>query len=382
MDAQSLIAPVNALGYPAPYWFLVFFKVLGFTLHMVPMNLWYAGILIAMFLRGSRSEYARTLSARLMSQMPFIIAFGVNLGIVPLLFIQVAYYRVFYSATIMMAWWWLSIVAMLCLAYYAVYIYAVGLKMHGAEKMPRWQVNAGWLAGLLFLACGFMFHNAWTLMVRVADWPQLARRTGVDAALLGTALNTGDPTLWGRILFIFGLAITTCAAYFVFDAWYFAGREKPQYRLWVPKFSAGLYVLGLIVHAIGAAWYMSALGAEARAYLLGPTLMPLTLLAGVFPLLPFIAILAQRGGARPVLALAAGLGQFLALGLHAMVRQALQNWTLSRYLDVTAEQVNIQWSPLLMFLVSFVLGLGVIFWMLAQVSAVNRRELAALKAKG
>ena len=30
---------------PAPLWFVQFFKVLGFTLHMVPMNLWYAGLL-------------------------------------------------------------------------------------------------------------------------------------------------------------------------------------------------------------------------------------------------------------------------------------------------------------------------------------------------
>ena len=35
--------------------------------------------------------------------MPVIVAVGINLGIVPLLFIQVAYYKFFYPATILMA---------------------------------------------------------------------------------------------------------------------------------------------------------------------------------------------------------------------------------------------------------------------------------------
>ena len=47
MDAQLLVdqAPV---ALPAPYWFIEFFKCLGFTLHAVPMNLWYAGLLVAL----------------------------------------------------------------------------------------------------------------------------------------------------------------------------------------------------------------------------------------------------------------------------------------------------------------------------------------------
>ena len=42
----------------------------------------------------------------LMNQMPVIVAVGVNLGVVPLLFTQVAYYRVFYPAGVLMAWPW------------------------------------------------------------------------------------------------------------------------------------------------------------------------------------------------------------------------------------------------------------------------------------
>ena len=59
MDPNGLIAPVNELGYPAPFWFLIFFRVLGFTLHLLPMNLWYAGTITAMLLGLSRVPEAR-----------------------------------------------------------------------------------------------------------------------------------------------------------------------------------------------------------------------------------------------------------------------------------------------------------------------------------
>ena len=62
-----------------------------------------------------------------MAQMPVIVALGVNFGIVPLLFVQVAYYKVFYPATILMAWFWLAIIGLLIPAYYGVYVYAFGL---------------------------------------------------------------------------------------------------------------------------------------------------------------------------------------------------------------------------------------------------------------
>ena len=47
MDPTTLIDTATP-GLPAPVWFIELFKVLGLTLHMVPMNLWYAGVILAM----------------------------------------------------------------------------------------------------------------------------------------------------------------------------------------------------------------------------------------------------------------------------------------------------------------------------------------------
>ena len=69
--------------------------------------------------------------------MPVIVAVGINLGIVPLLFIQLAYYKVFYPATILMACFWLAIIVLLIPAYYGVYAYAWALH-DGAKKVVGW----------------------------------------------------------------------------------------------------------------------------------------------------------------------------------------------------------------------------------------------------
>ncbi len=87
-----------------------------------------------------------------MAQMPVIIAVGINFGIVPLLFVQVGFAKVFYPATILMAWFWLAVIVLLMPAYYGVYLYAYGLAEARAKPMPRWKRAAGWLAAVLFLA--------------------------------------------------------------------------------------------------------------------------------------------------------------------------------------------------------------------------------------
>ena len=66
----ALMAPDNPLGYPAPFWFLVLFKVLGFALHALPMNLWFAGIPVALLLRRRGNDHASLLGGRIMNAMP------------------------------------------------------------------------------------------------------------------------------------------------------------------------------------------------------------------------------------------------------------------------------------------------------------------------
>ncbi len=376
MDPTTLIGPSNPLGYPAPYGFLIFFKVLGFTLHTIPMNLWYAGIVLAMLLRWRGGEHARRLAARLMRQMPIIIALGINFGIIPLLFIQVAYYRVFYPATVLMAWPWFSIIPLLTVAYYGVYVYVSGLKADEAHLSPIRQA-AGWVSAVLFIGIGFLFSNALSLMVNVAAWPTLWERTSVAGAALGIALNVGDASLWPRWLMMFGLALTTTAAYIVVDAAFFAGRESDAYRRWVAGFAPKLYTVGLVWFALAGTWYtFGTWPTSLRQAMFGGPRLVLTLLTALAPGLPWLVIAMQRRGITRWWALLTGLAQFGVLAINAVSRQVVQNLELSRFLDVTAEAVRTQWGPMILFLISFAVGVAIILWMVRQVVLAERRATA------
>ena len=377
MDPQMLIDQTHAAAIPAPIWFVEFFKVLGFALHAVPMNLWYAGLLLALLLRATRDEHARRFSARLMHQMPVIVAFGVNLGIVPLLFVQVAYFKLFYPATILMAWFWLAIVALLIPAYYGVYIYAAGLKQRGPE-MTRWRAAAGWLSAILFITIGFLFANGFSLMAHVGRWPELWQGHQVAGAATGTALNLGDATLWPRWLLMFGLAVTTTAVWIVFDAAWLGSKESEGYRRWAAGTAWKLYAAGAVwFAAAGSVYVFGSWSSGLRGAMFSGPAVVLTVATAVAPGLPLVLLWAWRArppgrGAASVM----GLAQFAVLGVNAISRQVVQNLSIAEFFPVLDQPTDVEWGPLVMFLVVFVAGLGVVAWMIAQVVAASRQSAA------
>jgi hypothetical protein len=407
MNAKDLIESMSPANLPAPVWFVQFFKVLGFTLHAVPMNLWYAGLLIALLLHFSRNPHARQFSGRFVRQLPLIVAAGINFGIVPLLFVQLAYYRVFYPATILMAWFWLGIIALLIPAYYGVYAYAGGMrgasKRRGAaagspgsadgtgaggadipvrQNIARWRVAAGWGAAVFFIAIAFLFANGWSLMQHVGRWPQLWEHNNTAGAALGTALNTGDPTLWPRWLLMFGLALGTTAVWLVFDAeWFARGTVGDDYRRWAWRLARWLYTASAVWFAAAGSWYVFGTWShDLRAEMFSRPLIWLTLATAAAPGVPWLLLMAAGPGgllrnstaraglpaARATAALAA-LCHFGVLAVNAVSRQVVQNLDLKPYLDVTGQHEVVQWGPLVMFLAVFVIGLAVVAWMIAQV---------------
>jgi hypothetical protein len=367
MHPSSLIAPSSPLGFPAPYWFLVVFKVIGFVLHMTMMNLWFAGPILALVMYYC-GHNARHLSSRLMKAMPIIIAYGINFGIVPLLFVQVAYHKVFYPSSILMAWAWFSIIIMLTFAYYGAYIYATALKK-SEDSIAIYKKAAGWISAALFIIIGFIFTNEFSLMTNLSTWPALYRSTDFNGAVTGLALNTGDSTLWARWLMIFGLAITTTAAYLGIDTGLFARKENNEYRRWASEFPVKLYTAGVIWYGLAASWYIFGTWADdVKTLMLSGPFLVLTILTALSMALPGLLLLI--GAIKKEISKAFGIlliiTQVVVLSLNGISRQIVQNAELARYFDLTADKVHIQWSPMILFLILFVLGALLIIWMIRQ----------------
>lgn len=371
MDPKTLIDTSFAEGLPAPVWFIELFKWLGFTLHEVPMNLWFVGILVAMLLAASRNEHGRRFASRLMAQMPVIIALGINFGIVPLLFLQVGFSQIFYPATILMAWFWFLIIVLLVPAYYGVYIYAYGLAGQG-QAMPRWKRAAGWIATGLFVAIGFLFANALSLSENLKAWPELWQRTQYHGAALGTALNVGDPRLWPRWLLMFGLGLATTAAWVAFDSAWFARRESENYCDWAKRFAWRLYLGGVAWFAVAGAWYSFGTWTPAtkQAMFHGPWIV-LTAVTAVAPGTVAALLWLARTREGPIgrgWASLVGLAQFGVLGINAASRQFVQHLEVAPYYNITRQSTETQWSALILFLIVFFFGLGVVAWMIRQVA--------------
>jgi hypothetical protein len=97
--------------------------IITLFLHIILMNVMLGTGIIALvnhFRRGSDSE---PLTREIAGKLPFAIAFTVNFGITPLLFVQVLHGHFFYTSSVLMANFWLFVIAFLISGYYMAYIY-------------------------------------------------------------------------------------------------------------------------------------------------------------------------------------------------------------------------------------------------------------------
>jgi hypothetical protein len=375
MNPQDLIAPSSPLGNPAPFWFITFFKVLGFVLHMIPMNIWYAGMLLIAIFATFGKGHTQELAHRLSRSMPVIVAIGVNLGIVPLLFTQVGYYQFYYPTGVLLGWSWLSVIFFLIFAYYGVYVYSLSVRN---DKNTRFAIIAAWVSSVLFILIGFLFANNFSLMVNLNEWAKIFDRTNLAGAVTGQALNISDPTLLPRWLMMFGIAIMTTSVFIAIDAFYFKKLStSAEYKAWAGKFAFGFFTLGVASFAIMGSWYIfGTIDKYTLDQLRGnPFMYLIFLLTAISPAPVWIALLLQRKNPRKNLTNFAAIGQVVVLSLNAVSRQWVQNTELSRYRDVSREIVNTQWSPMIIFLTTFVIGLCIVAWMIAKIMAVEKAGL-------
>ncbi|MCL5268424.1 MAG: hypothetical protein M1469_10025 [Bacteroidetes bacterium] len=374
MNPTDLIGPVSPLGSPAPFWFITFFKVLGFILHMIPMNIWFAGMILVAVFAAFGKNHSLELAHRLSRTMPVIIALGINLGIVPLLFTQVGYYQFYYPAGVLIARAWLSVIVILIFAYYGVYVYSLGVRN---GRRTKFALISAWVSSIAFIFVGFLFTNNFSLMANVQDWIHIYSRTSVGGAALGTGLNTADPTLFPRWLMMFGIAMTTTAVYIAFDATFLKKRDtSEEYRKWAGKFAFVFHTLGVFVFAAMGSWYIfGTLGKPVLDQLNhSPVMYFVFALTAISPGLVWIVMLAQRKSVRRNATIAAAVLQLVVLTLNAISRQWVQNEEIFKFERVSELPVRVQWSPLIVFLLLFVAGLAVVGWMVTKIVAVERSE--------
>lgn len=327
-----------------------------FVVHILLMNAFFgtAMLSLAQTLWGRDDSPGLHAIARL---MPTSTALTVNAGVAPLLFMQVLYGHFFYISDVMMAFWWFSVIGLVIVAYYGGYLW--DFRFSGLGRGGRSLVLA-FLVAVLFLI-SFIFVNNFTLMLTPKRWLMYFAEPG------GTLLNLGEPTLFPR-WFHFITAALAVGGLTQAVLWKIkAGRGAD------PDYAAGRIAQGMKVFAgftllqgLVGSWFLLSLPNDVADRLLGGH----GLSTGVFALAMAAAAVALYFGFRA--RVWATVSSLLAtVVLMACVRELVRIGYLAPYFFPGDLPVRTQYSPLILFLATLVVGVGVLAWVLRQAAKAS-----------
>jgi hypothetical protein len=320
----------------APLWLVTTLHIVTLTLHFVAMNFLFGGMTILLFGKMPNKWDDPTVR-RFLRLFPSAVAATVTLGVAPLLFAQLVYYRQVYSATIVSAWFWLNMVFAVMAAYYLLYAAAFSSR----RKNGRVAVLVG-LAAIIFVYVSFVFSTVFSM----GEQPELI--TALYAANQSGLVINNDPGSWVFRWLHMILGAITVGGFFVG----LIGKDNPPaWELGKKAFlwgMVGAMVIGLV--------YLFTMGDYLLAIMRSIAIWLVT--AGIVLSLGALHFFFQR---KFVLS---GLLLFLSLVGMVVTRHALRLIFLEGKFDPGTIPVAPQWSVFLMFLVCFVVALGLVAYML------------------
>lgn len=283
--------------------------------------------------------------------LPKAVAFTVNFGIPPFLFLQCLYGQFIYPSSILMGLWWLSLMALIMLAYYGLYI---NMTRHGLSASARSTALA--LSCLLLLGAAFIFVNNLTLLQTPGKWALYAEEAG------GVLLNLDEPQLAPRYLHVILACLAVgglCRSFLAAMVLRREAPDSPPAREARQRRSSGLAVFSrasLAQTAVGLWFFLSLPKAEAGIFT-GGSAPATALFVLCLLLLPTALILARKELLLPT-AISAGLIVVCMAGMRSLLRAAL----LRDIYDPPMRAMDI--APFLLFAGSLVFSILALAWML------------------
>jgi hypothetical protein len=353
MNGVDLIPRPETLQVPS-----LMFRILltlTFVLHLVLMNIALGGSILNAAYRLRRGKAAPGSAG-----LPSTIALAVNLGVPPLLFVQVLFGQFFYSSSVLMASYWLAVVPLLILAYYAAYIMQ-GRK--GRKEASR--AGAAWsvLSALLLLCIAFIYVNNMSLMLRYGEWPNyFADKRGLMLAL-------SDPALFPRFLhFVVGalaVASISWSAWARFRERRAAARGERAPEVGGAKaFGLKLFWIFTAIQApIGMAWLGTLPRETMRLFMGGSAYGTILLCLGLFLAAGLLAhaIMGKFGIAAGILA--------ATMVVMVLMRDLIRTSALSPVFKAGDLKVEPQYGPFVLFAVALAGGIAVLAWILHKALA-------------
>lgn len=327
-----------------------YFRVLlmsVFPLHLILMNAMVGFTAVAAYACMAKDESMKKLAHELAKTIPFIIAFAVNLGVAALLFLQVLYGTLFYTSSVLIGVYWISVIPLLITAYYVAYLFDFRFirlgKLRGAVIS---------LALIIFFAIAFIYSNNMTLMLDPVKW------NAYFAHPAGTFLDLADAMLWPRY---FHIMIGALAVGGLFVAVFGKLRKamEPEVRAAAEMTGMKLFaaMTGLQI-AAGFIFLLSLPRQVMTAFMGGNVAATVVLVVGVL-----LALSALVAGMNRKVYLSAWLVVPLVF-VMAVIRDFVRTGYLKPYFSPDVLRPTPQYSPMLMFFAALAAGTVAVAWML------------------
>ncbi len=352
LDPTPLAAPAALL------WFLL---ILTFFLHLLPMNFVLGGSIVALVarVRAARpgGEHSRELARYFAKGMPIAVAAAVTFGVAPLLFVQALYGRLFFPASVLMAWFWFAVIPLLMLAYYGTYLLAYQPhRLGGATGL------VAWTTAIFFVVIGFLYTNNMTLMLRPDAWVEKYARSAA-----GLQLNLDDPTLWPRFLhMLFGALAVTGIAVAHYGLWRRRRDADPAFGSWAMKHGALWFCIPTGINILWGMWWLIALPKDVMLRFMGKDMfatatLGLGILLGLASL--FLMALAIYAPRPEKLVRIGSVAVLLTLVLMILSRDQVRRGALEAAGFEANPWVEPQWGLILLFALLLAGAVGAVVWM-------------------
>ncbi len=347
MNTASLIPAPDIIPV---HW--AWFKVLlitTFTAHILLMNIMLGSAIIAFISAINRQSESSLISLEkeISQKNTFIIAFTINFGVAPLLFLQVLYGNFFYTSSILMAVYWLSVIFLLITAYYAAYIYKFNF-----DRLALNRKYAAGLSALLLLVTAFFFTNNMTLMLVPGSWVRYFANPS------GTILNLSEPTFFPRF---FHFVIASIAVSGLFTAITWQRKKKNGVSHSDINITRGMkyFIYATIVQFCVGIWFLISLPRDIMLLFLGREMVhSAVFLAGLFAGITALVF----GFIKKVWP--AAWATIISIIFMVLVRDMVRTAYLKPYFAVEKLKTIYQYSPMIMFLVATIVSTVVIIYII------------------
>jgi hypothetical protein len=343
MDPTTLIPATEP--YQVQWWIFQALLSLGFLVHILLVNvmLGMAAIALAGGLGGKDDPSARAVSTRL----PTVIAFTVNFGVVPLLFLQVLYGHFFYISDIIMGWFWLSVPFLVMFAYYMAYLFDFRY-----EALGRGRTLVLALAVACMAAVAFFFVNNLTMFLTPDRWLAYFENDR------GTVLNWADPSLLPRVahFLLASLAVGGLAVALLWSRGERAARPGAAAHV---RRGMRWFLWATVAQLVVGPWFLLTIRRDVMLLFMGQSAVHTAFFAAA--MLGALAVLYAGLTLRP--GLGAGAVAFTA-AMMVGVREMMRISYLEGFYRAWDVPSRGEYSPLVLFLAALVLGVGVVAYVL------------------